>query len=67
MACHARAVGHYAPGRQDALLDLAREVGLGLVSDPHTGSVALPVQSRDVPLDALVVIPLRVPGGAGGR
>ena len=30
-------------------------------------SVALPVQSRDVPLDALVVIPLRVPGGAGGR
>ena len=29
--------------------------------------VALPVQSREVPLDALVVIPLRVPGGAGGR
>ena len=44
VACHARAVGHYAPDRQDALLDLAREVGLGLVSDPHTGSVALPVE-----------------------
>ena len=44
VACHARAVGHYAPERQDALLDLAREVGLGMVSDPHTGSVALPVE-----------------------
>lgn len=44
VACHARAVGHYAEDRQDALLDLAREVGLGLVSDPHTGSVALPVE-----------------------
>jgi hypothetical protein len=29
--------------------------------------VALPVKSREVPLDALVVTPLRVPGGAGGR
>jgi cytosine deaminase len=44
VACHARAVGHYEPARRDALLDLAREVGLGLVSDPHTGSVALPVE-----------------------
>ena len=44
VACHARAVGHYDPARRDALLDLAREVRLGLVSDPHTGSVALPVQ-----------------------
>src|SRR5215213_8986836 len=44
VACHARAVGHYDADRQDALLDLAREVGLGLVSDPHTGSVALPVE-----------------------
>jgi cytosine/creatinine deaminase len=44
VACHARAVGHYEEQRQDALLDLAREVGLGLVSDPHTGSVALPVE-----------------------
>jgi cytosine/creatinine deaminase len=44
VACHARAVGHYADERQTALLDLARDVGLGLVSDPHTGSVALPVE-----------------------
>jgi cytosine/creatinine deaminase len=44
VACHARAVGHYEADRQDALLYLAREVGLGLVSDPHTGSVALPVE-----------------------
>ena len=44
VACHARAVGHYEPDRQDALLDLARDLGLGLVSDPHTGSVALPVE-----------------------
>ena len=44
VACHARAVGHYDTARQDALHDLAREVGLGLVSDPHTGSVALPVE-----------------------
>ena len=44
VACHARAVGHYAEDRQDALLELARAVGLGLVSDPHTGSIALPVE-----------------------
>ena len=44
VACHARAVGHYDDVRRDALLDLARGVGLGLVSDPHTGSVALPVE-----------------------
>jgi cytosine deaminase len=44
VACHARAVGHYVRERQIALLDLARAVGLGLVSDPHTGSVALPVE-----------------------
>jgi len=29
--------------------------------------VALPVESREVPLGALVVTPLRVPGGAAGR
>jgi len=29
--------------------------------------VPLPVESREVPRDALVVTPLRVPGGAGGR
>jgi cytosine/creatinine deaminase len=44
VACHARAVGHYDVERRDALFDLARDVGLGLVSDPHTGSVALPVE-----------------------
>jgi cytosine/creatinine deaminase len=44
VACHARAVGHYEDARQTAVLELAREVGLGLVSDPHTGSVALPVE-----------------------
>ncbi|UOY02733.1 amidohydrolase family protein [Blastococcus sp. PRF04-17] len=44
VACHARAVGHYDADRQTAVLELARQVGLGLVSDPHTGSVALPVE-----------------------
>jgi cytosine deaminase len=44
VGCHARALGHYDPDRQTAVLDLARDVGLGLVSDPHTGSVALPVE-----------------------
>jgi cytosine deaminase len=44
VACHARALGHYDADRQTAVLTLAREVGLGLVSDPHTGSVALPVE-----------------------
>jgi cytosine deaminase len=44
VACHARAVGHYDRDRQTAVLELARDVGLGLVSDPHTGSVALPVE-----------------------
>ncbi|MCW2581579.1 MAG: putative cytosine deaminase [Klenkia sp.] len=44
VACHARAIGHWDTARQDAFLALAREVGLGLVSDPHTGSVALPVE-----------------------
>ena len=44
VACHARAVGHYDADRQTAVLELARDVGLGLVSDPHTGSVALPVE-----------------------
>jgi cytosine deaminase len=44
VACHARALGHYADDAQAAVLDLAREAGLGLVSDPHTGSVALPVE-----------------------
>ena len=44
VACHARALGHYPDDRQAAVLELARDAGLGLVSDPHTGSVALPVE-----------------------
>jgi cytosine deaminase len=44
VACHARALGHYPDDRLAAVLDLARRAGLGLVSDPHTGSVALPVE-----------------------
>jgi cytosine/creatinine deaminase len=44
VACHARALGHYPDDRLAAVLDLARTAGLGLVSDPHTGSVALPVE-----------------------
>jgi cytosine/creatinine deaminase len=44
VACHARAVGHYDEVRQTAVLELARDVRLGLVSDPHPGSVALPVE-----------------------
>ncbi|MGY1616372.1 amidohydrolase family protein [Geodermatophilus sp. SYSU D00691] len=44
VACHARALGHYDDDRQAAALGLVRRAGLGLVSDPHTGSVALPVE-----------------------
>lgn len=55
VACHARAVGHYDADRQSSLLELAREVGLGLVSDPHTGSVALPVE-RAVGLGVAVAL-----------
>jgi cytosine deaminase len=44
VACHARALGHYDDERLAAVLDLARRAGLGLVSDPHTGAVALPVE-----------------------
>lgn len=55
VACHARAVGHYDAARQTAVLELARDVGLGLVSDPHTGSVALPVE-RAVALGVAVAL-----------
>ena len=55
VACHARAVGHYEAARQTAVLELARDVGLGLVSDPHTGSVALPVE-RAVELGVAVAL-----------
>jgi cytosine deaminase len=44
VACHARALGHYGEPELAAVLDLAGRAGLGLVSDPHTGSVALPVE-----------------------
>jgi cytosine/creatinine deaminase len=55
VACHARALGSYDPGRQTAVLELARDVGLGLVSDPHTGSAALPV-ARAVELGVAVAL-----------
>jgi cytosine deaminase len=44
VACHARALGHYDDDRLAEVLELCRRAGLGLVSDPHTGSVALPVE-----------------------
>ncbi len=44
VACHARAVGSYPVFEQDLLAGLAREAGLGFVSDPHTGPLALPVR-----------------------
>jgi len=44
VACHARAVGRYPADEQDQLAGLAREAGLGFVSDPHTGPLALPVE-----------------------
>ena len=44
VACHARAVGGYPTDDQDRLAALAREAGLGFVSDPHTGPLALPVE-----------------------
>lgn len=53
VACHARAVGSYPVDQQTLLADLALEAGLGFVSDPHTGPLALPVQhfvTRGVPV-----------------
>jgi cytosine/creatinine deaminase len=44
VACHARALGHYDADRLADVLALCARAGLGLVSDPHTGPVALPVQ-----------------------
>ncbi len=44
VACHARAVGRYPVEEQVRLAELAREAGLGFVSDPHTGPLALPVE-----------------------
>ncbi|MDQ3055429.1 MAG: amidohydrolase family protein [Actinomycetota bacterium] len=44
VACHARAVGGYPNDEQLRLAELAREAGLGFVSDPHTGPLALPIE-----------------------
>jgi cytosine deaminase len=55
VACHARALGSYDTDRQAGVLNLARRVGLGLVSDPHTGSAALPVE-RAVALGVAVAL-----------
>jgi len=41
----ARAVGGYSPQEQAKLAHLARQSGLGFVSDPHTGPLALPVRA----------------------
>ncbi|HEX4432188.1 MAG TPA: amidohydrolase family protein [Frankiaceae bacterium] len=47
VACHARAVGSYAEPGQRRLAGLARQAGLGFVSDPHTGPAHLPVDLFD--------------------
>jgi cytosine deaminase len=44
VACHARALGHYGEKQLAEVLELCQRAGLGLVCDPHTGSVALPVE-----------------------
>ena len=41
VACHARAVGSYPEPTFRRLLGLAREAGMGFVSDPHTGPLHL--------------------------
>jgi cytosine deaminase len=44
VACHARALGHYGEKPLAEVLQLCHRAGLGLVCDPHTGPVALPVE-----------------------
>ena len=44
VANHARALGLYARPSLERLAGLARRAGLGFVSDPHTGSLHLPVR-----------------------
>jgi cytosine deaminase len=44
VANHARALGLYARPALERLAGLARRAGLGFVSDPHTGSLHLPVR-----------------------
>jgi cytosine deaminase len=44
VANHARAIGLYPRPTLERLAGLARRAGLGFVSDPHTGSLHLPVR-----------------------
>lgn len=44
VACHARALATYPRPRLLRLAGLAERAGLGFVSDPHTGSLHLPVR-----------------------
>ncbi len=44
VANHARALGLYPHSSLERLAHLARRAGLGFVSDPHTGSLHLPVR-----------------------
>jgi len=44
VANHARAIGLYARPSLERVAGLARRAGLGFVSDPHTGSLHLPVR-----------------------
>ncbi len=44
VACHARALATYPEPSLLRLIGLARRAGLGFVSDPHTGPLALPVR-----------------------
>lgn len=44
IANHARALGLYPQPELERLAHLARRAGLGFVSDPHTGSLHLPVR-----------------------
>lgn len=44
VACHARALATYPEPSLLRLVGLARRAGLGFVSDPHTGPLALPVR-----------------------
>jgi cytosine deaminase len=43
VACHARALGRYREKQLAEVLQLCSRAGLGLVCNPHTGPVALPV------------------------
>jgi cytosine/creatinine deaminase len=53
IACHARATGLYSDLDLQRLIELAKRAGLGFVSNPHTGPLALPVdrfQQAGVPV-----------------